>query len=129
MSAQEGLAEVLLKAGALSKEQYDQIKLEGLNSGQAVEELIVSHGWVNETDLTKAKAEYYKIPYVDWPEEGAPREALNQFSEQVARRYVVFPFSVDKAKNTLSVVMANPMDLTAVEFLQAKSGSKIAPFF
>ena len=76
MSAQEGLAEVLLKAGALSKEQYDQIKLEGLNSGQAVEELIVSHGWVNETDLTKAKAEYYKIPYVDLTEEGAAPEAL-----------------------------------------------------
>lgn len=118
-----------MKAGALSKEQYDQIKLEALNSGQTTEELIASHGFVNETDLAKAKAEYYKIPYVDLTEEGAAPEALSQFSEQVARRYGAFPFGVDKAKNTLSVAMANPMDLTAVEFLQAKSGSKIAPFF
>lgn len=118
-----------MKAGALSKEQYDQIKLEGLNSGKTTEELIASHGFVNETDLAKAKAEYYKIPYVDLTEEGAAPEALSRFSEQVARRYGAFPFSLDKAKNTLSVAMANPQDLAAVEFLQAKSGSKIAPFF
>ena len=129
MSAQEGLAEVLLKAGSLSQEQYDQVRLENLNSGQAVEEVIVSRGWVNETDLTKAKAEYYKIPYVDLTEEGAAPEALNQFPEQVALRYGVFPFSLDKAKNTLSVAMANPLDLAAIEFLQGKSGNKISPFF
>lgn len=129
MPAQQGLGEILLKAGSLSQEQYDQVRLESLNSGQAVEELIVNQALVNETDLTKAKAEYYKIPYVDLSEEGVAPEALNQFSEQVARRYTVFPFSLDKAKGTLAVAMANPLDLTAIEFLQAKSGNKILPFF
>ena len=123
-----GIAEILLAQGSLPKEQYDRMKLESMNTGEAVEALVVKYNLVDEAALAKAKAEYYKIPYVNLREVGASPEALNQFSEQVARRHKVFPFGLDKVNNVLSVAMVNPLDLTAIEFLQAKSGNKIAPF-
>ena len=123
-----GLAETLLAQGSLSQEQYNKLKLEAMNTGQPVEKLALGYNFVDETAVARAKAEYYKIPYVNLRETGVSPEALNQFSEQVARRYLAFPFDLDKVSNALSVALANPLDLAAIEFLQAKSGKKIAPF-
>ena len=123
-----GLAEVLLAQKSVSAEQYQKLKLDSMNTGQPVDKLAVEYNFVDETALAKAKAEYYRIPYVNLGEAGASPEALNQFSEQVARHYGAFPFAVDKVNKVISVAMVNPLDLTAIEFLQTKSGNKIAPF-
>ena len=122
------LVDILLSQGAISQDQHDKVKLQSINTGKPIEVLISEHNFADDTAVVRAKAEYYNVPFVNLAETGASPEALNQFSEQVARRYVAFPFGLDKANNTLSVAMANPLDLAAIEFLRQKSGNKLLAF-
>ncbi|MBI4035279.1 MAG: Flp pilus assembly complex ATPase component TadA [Candidatus Chisholmbacteria bacterium] len=128
-AGQGSLADILLKQGAISQQQYQSLTLEQINTGKPMEAVVEEANLVDEAVLAKARATYYNIPYVNLIEIGASPEALNQFPEQVARRYQAFPFALDKINNTLSVAMVNPLDLAAVAFLGQKSGMQMMPFW
>jgi len=124
-SAQDNLVEILLRQGAIGKEVADKVSLENLNTGKDVEQIVLEHNFVSDEQLAKAKAEKLKVPYVDLAEQGVSPEALNFIPKVVAEKYVLIPFAYDKEKNELSVAMAEPSDLAAIEFIEKKSGCKI----
>jgi type IV pilus assembly protein PilB len=126
-SAQDNLVEILLRQGAIGKEVADKVSLENLNTGKDVEQIVLEHNFVSDEQLAKAKAEKLKVPYVDLAELGVSPEALNFIPKVVAEKYVLIPFAYDKEKNELSVAMAEPSDLAAIEFIEKKSGCKIKP--
>src|SRR6185369_14634731 len=47
----------------------------------------------------------------------------------VARMYELMPFAVNKAERTISVAMKNPLDLSAIGFVEQKTGLDIKPCF
>ena len=48
--------------------------------------------------------------------------ALGRIDKSIAARLNLIPFDFKAATNELSVAMANPMDLAAIEFLEKKTG-------
>lgn len=121
------IIDILLKDGALTQVQYDRVKLESINTGVPAEQLVVKHNYTSHEQVAKAEGERYGISYINLDETAATPEALNTLPETVARRYVAFPVTVDKEQRVLTVAMENPMDLSAIEFLERKSGYKIKP--
>ena len=130
MSAQENqtLADILLKDQAITQEQYDRSKLEHVNTGESIEEILTKHNYVSPLALVKAKSKIYNIPYIDLTASGVSPQAMHLMPEAVARRFTVFPFAYDAEQGKLSVAMANPLDLSTIEFLEKKTGQKIEPF-
>jgi len=128
MAAQKTIPAILLEKGLLTKEQFEKIKLENINTGKSFEEIIRKHGLVSEEDLAKAKAETINVPFVKIAETSVSPQALSMLPEVVAKRYLALPIAYDKATNTLSVAMADPLDFEAIEFIERKSGCKIKPF-
>ena len=129
MPAQDSkLLELLWKQNKLKKEDFDRISAEILGSSVGVEELLIKHNLVSEAVICQAKAEILKIPYVDVSATSIAPEALNLLPEAVADKYLVLPFAFDKEKQTLSIVMANPIDLQALEFIEKKTGMRLQPF-
>lgn len=126
-SEQGGVIDVLLRDKSITKEQYDRVKLESINSGVPPEQLVLQHNYADASAIAKAKGAYYNILYVNLEEAAASPEALNTISESVAKRYAIFPIAIDKERNILTVVMENPLDLGVIEFLEKKSGYKIKP--
>lgn len=122
------LADVLLKSGVLTPEQYQQISLEHINTGKPLEDIIVQKNYVSEENLAKAKSQAYNVPHVKLAETSISPQAINLVPETVARRFLCFPFSVDTKQRMLSLAMANPRDLSAIEFVQRKSGYRVLPF-
>jgi len=125
---QAGILGVLVAENLISQTQADEIRLESVTSGKAMEQIVADKGLVNEEALAKARAKYLNVPYIKPSDVGASPEALAVLHESVAKRYKLFPFSVDKANKVLSVAMANPLDLTAIEFVEKKSGMRIIPY-
>jgi type IV pilus assembly protein PilB len=123
------LADVLLADKVINQAQYDEVKLENLNTGVSVEEILKKHNLASDEAIVKAKAKIYNIPFVNLVEVGTSPEALNLISKLVAERYHVFPFALNKEKGIISLAMVNPLDLTAINFLEEKSAKKIAPYF
>lgn len=126
--SQGTVLDVLLSSGRIDRTRYDEVKLETVSTGRSAEEILVEKKYVDEESLTKAKAQLLNVSYVKPSEIGASPEALGVLHESVAKRYKIFPFAIDKVNNTLSVAMVNPLDLTALEFVEKKSGMRIVPF-
>ena len=127
-SSVKNLTDVLLNQGALTAVQAEKIKLENINSGKPIEEIVKEGGLVNEDALTKAKAEFYNVAYVDLIETPSSPDALAFLGKAVAEANNLIPFAYDKKKNELSVALENPIDLETIEFIEKKAETKIKPF-
>jgi hypothetical protein len=112
------ILDVLIEDSALTPEQIDQLKREFLITGRAFEDILVEKAWLSEEQLTRAKAEFNHVPFIAVADTGISPEAMGLIEENVARRYGVLPFAIDKVDHTLSVAMKNPLDLQALNFIE-----------
>lgn len=123
----KSLVDILLSQGALDLKKAEAVKLDEIQTGISQESILVEKKFVDETALTKAKAIFYNIPYVDLTNIPAYPEAMAVLSQDVAERFKVYPVSVDKANKEIILAMANPVDLSAIEFIEQKTGFRIKP--
>jgi len=123
------LGSTLVSNGFLTNQQYQDLLIEQASSGKSVEILIDEKHLVKESDMTKTQADFYNLPFINLAETGASPEAISQIPESVARRYQILPFTIDKQNQLLSVAMKNPMDLSAIDFVEKKTGYKLLPHF
>lgn len=124
----ETIADILADEGILTSAQLEQVKIEQVNTGKDFKAIIADHNFASEEELAKASARFHNIPFVDLVETGVAPEALTYLPQAVAERYILIPFDYNREKNELSVAMADPLDLAAIEFIEKKSEAKIKPF-
>lgn len=119
------LLEVLVANHGLTQEHANELLVENISTGKKIESLLEERNAVSEEVLTKAKAEFHSVPFIKLSEVGTYPEAINQLPEGSARHYQMVPFVYDKEHGTLSVAMKDPLDLSAIDFAQQKTGLRI----
>ncbi|MBU3956830.1 Flp pilus assembly complex ATPase component TadA [Patescibacteria group bacterium] len=119
---------VLARQQILTPEQIEKVGVEQASTDREIREIILEHNYASVEQLAKAEAQVYNIPFLDLGETAASPDALGRLPRAVAERYLVLPFTYDTTNNQLSLAMANPKDLQAIEFIEKKSGAKIRPF-
>lgn len=122
------LVDFLVANKVINEEKAEAVKLSEIQSGKTQEEIILAEGLTNETELTKAKAAIYNIPFIDLATTPVEPESLALLPQQVAERFRVFPVSLDAGTNQINLAMADPLDLTALEFVEQKTGRSVKPF-
>jgi len=127
-SPEKTIADILFAAGILSEEKLKTVKMENVNTGQSLKQIILAHDFVNEEQVSRAEAQLYNIPFLDPDEKAISPESLSLIPRAVAERYTLIPFDYNRLANELFVAMANPLDLEVIEFIEKKSGAKIKPF-
>lgn len=123
------LLDALVVAQELEKSMADKIMVDHISTGQSIEELLTKENVVSELALTKAKSTLNNVGMIDLAQVGIYPEALNRLPEGVARSYKMLPFELNKEEGTLSVAMMNPLDLSAIDFAQQKTGLRIQAFY
>ena len=123
----KSLADVLVAQGALDQARAEKVKLAEVQTGRPQEEILVSQNLVNETEITKAKAKLYNIPYIDLSTIPVSPEALSTLPQEVAARFKAFPVSIDPTNKQIIIAMADPLNLTAIEFIEQKTGYFVKP--
>ncbi|TSC53584.1 MAG: type II secretory pathway, ATPase PulE/Tfp pilus assembly pathway, ATPase PilB, partial [Microgenomates group bacterium LiPW_16] len=121
------LADILAADKVITSEVASKVKVESLNAGVAIEEIIDRKKLATPAQVAQAKARLFGVPYISLVGRGISPDILNFIPEPVARRYSLIPFDFDRKKNSLSVAMADPLDLQVIEFVEQKSGKKIIP--
>jgi type IV pilus assembly protein PilB len=122
------ISKLLLEKNLITEDQLKQVEVEHASSGKSEEDILRETGIVTEENLAKAKGELFKIPFVGLHETGVAPEVLQLIPKSVAQRFTLFPFAISGDGKELSVAFANPLDLEAVEFAEAKSGKRIRPY-
>ncbi len=121
------LADILVSMGVLAPDRAAQIKMAEVQYGTSQEEIIKKQNIVSNKDLVKSKAVLYNIPYFDLASSPASPEAMSVLPQEVASKFKVFPVSMDRQAKTITLAMSDPMDLTAIEFVERKTNLRVKP--
>lgn len=122
------VADILLAEKLITQEQYSRLKIEAANKGENVDNLIKDLNLVGEEKYYEARAKLIGVPFASVLSLPLSPEVLNYIAKQVAERFQLIPFSYDKDANSLSVAMADPLDLEALNFIRQKTGFNIKVF-
>jgi type IV pilus assembly protein PilB len=123
----ETLADILVSMGVLDKTRADQVKLTEVQTGSTQEDILLKGAMVPEEKLIQAKAKLYNIPFVDLSNTPVAPAALSALPADVAERFKVFPVSIDQKDKSMYLAMADPLDLSTIEFIEQKTGYHIKP--
>ena len=120
------LGEILRDEGLISEEQLKAgLEKQKREKGLKIGEALVALGAVTEEDVAKAIWQQRKIPYVDLDSYAPDPNVIELVPEKVARSYTALPLF--KIGNALTVAMADPLNLIAVDDLRSKTGCEIEP--
>ncbi len=124
----KSLSEVLLANKVITQDQYNQIKVQMAQNGQTEMDAIKSLGFVSDENLSKAKSIILGVPYFSLAQAAFSPQAVNFIPRSVAERFSLIPLNYDDKNKILSIAMANPEDLEALQFVRQKTGLTIKEF-
>ena len=122
------ILDVLLSERILTPVQADEIKVKSASLGQPYDEVLKNMNIVSAAKIAEAKAKLLGIPFISLSTTSFSPLAVNMIPRAVAERFSLIPFLFDDKTKTLSVVMSNPVDLEALEFVRQKTGLNLKTF-
>ncbi|OGH13984.1 MAG: hypothetical protein A3H50_02140 [Candidatus Levybacteria bacterium RIFCSPLOWO2_02_FULL_37_10] len=122
------ILDVLASERLITAQQMEEIKVKSASLGRPYEETLTSLNIVPAGKLAEARAKLLGIPFISLSSTSFSPQALSMISRAVAERFLLIPFLYDEKTRTLSVAMANPVDLEALEFIRQKTGLNIKTF-
>lgn len=111
--------------GLLNSDQAAKARVELATTNKKQLEIVRGLGVIDEETLVKAQAAVLSLPYFDQPALVLSPELLNLVPNTLAEAYKVVPLAIDKTDNSLAVIMENPEDLTAIDFLEKRTGMRL----
>jgi type IV pilus assembly protein PilB len=123
----QNLVDILIAQGALNASIGERIKMAEVQSGKSQEDLLKEQKLVSEQALTKAKALFYNIEYIDLNSIPISPDALSFVTADIAQRFHVFPISADRTSREIVLAMSDPLDFSAIEFIEQKTGFRVKP--
>lgn len=112
------LGELLLSKGVLSSDQLRIALYEQRCSGEPLGKLMLSLGFVSESVLRDALSENLGQVSVDLSTILADAQAIHLVPKDVAKRFMLLPVALDQEHNRLTLAMANPNNLVALDQLR-----------
>ena len=119
------LAQVLLDAGLISDEQFEEARQLMEEGTSSMGSIIVQKNWVSSQSLAMALSLYLNLPLIDLTRHSVQPEVLKHVPQSLARKYHIVP--LDVIDDSLAVVMEDPTDVTVMEELTARTGMSILP--
>jgi type IV pilus assembly protein PilB len=109
--------DILVKRQVLSPDQLDEaVNMQRQTGAKNIQEVIVKLGYASVEDVTKAVADYHKVPYIDLTDMTIPPSVIELVPESVARENVILPMSQENG--ALKIIMSDPTDFDTMQKLQ-----------
>lgn len=121
------LGEILREHGKISIETLRNALDEQHHRVVRLGELLLERGLVRKADLIPALCEVVRVPHLDCSDAKPTRDALERVPRAVAERCCALP--VEMKQKRLTVVMAEPQNLTLIDELRFASDTEIDPRF
>ena len=116
VAAQERLGELLVDEGLVTEPQLHDALADAKQHGNRLGFSLVKLEFVAEDVLTRMLAKQYRVPAVDLDKVELDEKTVRLITGEVAFRHLVLPLR--KVGRTLTVAMANPTDLGAIDDLK-----------
>ena len=124
-SEDESITQILTDVGLISRGDLVQAKQQAKVAGKSVVQILLEAGRLTEMDVTRALASQFGLDTVDLNKYEVPQGTLALVSRDLARQWKVLP--IFKSGNQLTVAIANPLDMEAVDKLGESLSLTIQP--
>ncbi len=124
-SLKDRLSEILIKNNLLTQEQLNQALEVQKARGGKLSEIIVELKFIKESDLMLALSEGLDFPVLDLKRYKLTPDLAKIIPSTVARRYMIIPLA--KLGDWLTVAMADPLNIFAIDHVESLTGLKITP--
>ncbi|HEX2770222.1 MAG TPA: hypothetical protein VHN12_13175 [Geobacteraceae bacterium] len=120
------LLDMLLEAGLISREQFEEALLNRVVFGGKIGTSLIEMGFVTEENLARFLSRKLAVPYVS-PEHllAIPLAVIALIPRELALKYRAIPLSLEKRR--LNLVMADPADLKAIDEIAFITGYIVKP--
>jgi type IV pilus assembly protein PilB len=122
---QDRLGDLFVREGLITQKQLEEALRDARDSKTRLGFALVKLGFVAENQLTRALAKQFRVPAVDLEKVKVEEKILRLVPEEVAMRHRVLPLR--KVGRTLTVAMANPTDMGAIDNLKFITRYEIEP--
>ena len=125
LSLKERLTEILIHNKLISAEQLAQALAVQAAKGGKLSDIIVELNFVQESELITTLSEGLGLPLIDLKRFKIDLDIAKIIPVDIARLYQIIPIS--KMGDTVTLAMADPLNIFAIDHVQALTGFKINP--
>ncbi|MBF0385920.1 MAG: hypothetical protein HQL27_08630 [Candidatus Omnitrophica bacterium] len=126
MTKTQLLGQILIERKAVTSEQVKQaVETQRTNKGY-IGEMLVKLGYANDMDIIAALVVQCNLPYIAIDKYDIDSDVVRMIPREMASRNWVVP--LEKVGDILSVVMADPLNLSLREELKEVTDCRISPF-
>ncbi len=115
----------LVRDGLVSYEDIEKAEELALSQNVNIGQILIKSNLITEEKLLKFLESKLHIPYVDLKDYTLDSKCLEYISFNDARKYKIIPLF--KIENVLTVAMADPLDLFAIDKIVEQTGCDIEP--
>ncbi len=111
-----GFANLLVKRGIISPDQYIEAEQVARDGGKSPSETLVQLGYATGQEVMQSVAQEHRLEYVDLAEHRIPDGVIELVPESVARENSILPIGEEEGR--LKVAISDPSDVDTVEKLR-----------
>jgi type IV pilus assembly protein PilB len=122
------LGEILINQGMVNSEQLKKaLEIQKTDSKKKIGEILVSQGAITQKQLLQALQHVYEAEYIELEDVILDPEIVSIIPKRIAIRYKIIPLS--KENNTLTIAMANPLDVNTIDYIKEYTKMDVNPKF
>jgi type IV pilus assembly protein PilB len=120
------IGEVLLERGVINQKQLEKALGHQKERGGLMGQVLIELGFVTEEEIALALTAQYGFPYLPLENYEIDEGLVGLIPEEIARRYCLIP--VDRIGNALTLAMADPSNVQAIEDVELRTKCVIQAF-
>lgn len=125
ISLKDRLTEILINNKLITQEQLDKALLIQKEKGGKLSDVIIDLKFVKESELISTLSEGLGLPLIDLKRFKIDHEIVKIIPVDIARHYQIIP--VSKMGDSITLAMADPLNIFAIDHVQSLTGYKINP--
>ncbi|MBN1913448.1 MAG: Flp pilus assembly complex ATPase component TadA [Candidatus Omnitrophica bacterium] len=125
ISLKERLTELLITNKLMTEEQLKDALRVQKEKGGKLSAIIVNLNFIKESDLISILSQGLGLPLIDLKRFKIEKDIVNIIPVDIARYYQIIP--VSKMGDTVTLAMADPLNIFATDHVSALTGLKINP--
>ncbi|OGX45196.1 MAG: hypothetical protein A3G38_04590 [Omnitrophica WOR_2 bacterium RIFCSPLOWO2_12_FULL_51_8] len=125
ISLKDRVTEILIHNKLITQEQLEQALQAQRQKGGRLSDIIVAFKFVKEHELISALSEGLGLPLIDLKRFKIDLEIVKLIPVEIIRHYQIIP--VSKIGNTVTLAMADPLNIFAIDYVSSLTGYRINP--
>ena len=119
------LGEMLVKSNLITEDQLKKALAQQTSSGGRLGSNLVKLGYISEEDITSFLSKQYGVPSINLAHFEIDSAVIKLVPAEIAQKHMVIP--INRKGNALTVAMADPSNIFAIDDIKFLSGFKVEP--